>query len=204
MPSKATPKATYHHGDLRDALIASGVAMLRDVAPEALSLRELAKRAGVSHNAPYRHFADREALLGAICAQGFERMNASIDDALQQTAGDPRAQFSALRAYVAFALAYPHHMQIMFGMHDLHKRPEVEAVAMRAFDQVIAVVHSGQALGLFRAGDARVIAFAIWATLHGVASILAAQRGSISGVAERDVLIDQTMAVLFNGISGNP
>jgi AcrR family transcriptional regulator len=195
----AGAKAAYHHGDLRETLIAAGLRMLEHAGPEQISLRELAKQAGVSHNAPYRHFADREALLGAICAQGFERLNAAIDAAAASSA-DPRARLKALRAYVAFALDNPRHMQIMFGVYALHTRPEVAAVTQHAFERVIEIVKDGQASGVVKPGDPRVVAFALWAHLHGIASILVARRGSISGVADRELLIDQSLAVLFNGV----
>jgi AcrR family transcriptional regulator len=192
-------RAAYHHGDLREALIAAGVRMLEQVGPGQISLRELAKQAGVSHNAPYRHFADREALLGAICAQGFERLNAAVD-AAAESSPDPRTKLQALRAYVTFALDHPRHMQIMFGVYELHTRTEVAAVSMRAFERVTEIVGAGQSSGVVRPGDPRVIAFALWAHLHGIASILAARRSSVSGVADREMLIDQSLAVLFNGV----
>lgn len=97
---------SYHHGDLRAALLRTAGKMLEKEGLASLSLRELARRAGVSHNAPYRHFPDRKSLLAALAGEGFERLG----DAL---ASRPRREMG--EAYVEFALAHPQRFRLMFG-----------------------------------------------------------------------------------------
>src|SRR5919206_2322086 len=98
--------STYHHGNLRPALLRTAAKTLEKEGLGALSLRELARRAGVSHNAPYRHFPDRDSLLAALAAEGFEMLG----DALEKR---PRREMG--EAYVEFALAHPQRFRLMFG-----------------------------------------------------------------------------------------
>ena len=106
-------KSRYHHGDLRIALIEEGLAEIAVKSPEDISLREIARRAGVSATAVYRHFPDKAALLGALCEVGGERLNAAFEEAMSHTPGG-RAAFSAMgRAYVRFALANPSLFRMM-------------------------------------------------------------------------------------------
>ena len=97
--------ATYHHGDLRPALLRAAAKILEKEGREAISLRDLARRAGVSHNAPYRHFADRGALLAALADEGFVRLVGELE-------GRPWRDQAA--AYVRFALANPERFRLMF------------------------------------------------------------------------------------------
>ena len=92
-PKKAPSKTReYHHGDLRNALIQAGLAILAEEGTHALSLRAAARRSGVSHAAPYRHFADKEALLAAIAEQGFNTLAASVRAAIVRFPDSPAAQ----------------------------------------------------------------------------------------------------------------
>lgn len=97
--------STYHHGELRPALLRAAAKILESEGREAISLRDLARRAGVSHAAPYRHFADREALFAALAEEGFALLAAELE-------GKPR-QAQAV-AYVRFALANPGRFRLMF------------------------------------------------------------------------------------------
>ncbi len=97
--------STYHHGDLRRALLRAAGKILEKEGREALSLRDLARHAGVSHNAPYRHFADRDALLAALAEEGFALLEGELR-------GRPWREQAT--AYVRFALANPERFQLMF------------------------------------------------------------------------------------------
>src|SRR5689334_19621575 len=110
MSTLSRRKRSYHHGDLHSALLLTAGKMLEKEGLEALTLREVARRAGVSHSAPYRHFAEREALLAALAAEGFERLGAAQRKAAE--AGGLRAMGEA---YVAFALENPQRFRLMFG-----------------------------------------------------------------------------------------
>src|SRR5689334_1657694 len=103
-PRKPAAEHAYHHGDLRNALIQAGLKILAKEGAQALTLREVARRANVSHAAPYRHFASKEALLAAIAEEGFNEFAARLQVVAQNNTSDPRAQlYEATRAYVQFA-----------------------------------------------------------------------------------------------------
>src|SRR4051794_22103421 len=124
----AKTERRYHHGDLRRTLLDAALGIVEKAGPGALSLRELARRAGVSHAAPYRHFPSREALLGALAVEGFRGLGAEM----QACAGDerdPLPRFRALGlAYVRYAVAHPGHFKVMFSsdLHDAGETPELE------------------------------------------------------------------------------
>ncbi|MEZ5985421.1 MAG: TetR/AcrR family transcriptional regulator [Hyphomonas sp.] len=103
----------YHHGDLRSALIEEGLAQLDVKAPDAVSLREIARNVGVSATAVYRHFPDKAALLDALCGVGGERLAEAFQEAMSE-ATDQRAAFREMgRAYVKFALRNPSIFRLM-------------------------------------------------------------------------------------------
>lgn len=111
--SNASDARPYHHGDLRKVLVATGRELVARNGPAALSLREVARAAGVSHNAPYRHFVSREALLAAIAAAGFVALKEALLVAAQT---EPERRLRALgKAYVRFALDHGSDFLLMFG-----------------------------------------------------------------------------------------
>src|SRR3954470_20864584 len=116
---------TYHHGDLPPALLKAAAKILEKEGLAGLSLRELARRAGVSHNAPYRHFPDRDALLAALATEGFAILGKQL--------AAPAGQESAA-AYVRFALDHPQRFRLMFGGQIAYDRyPELRGQADAAY-----------------------------------------------------------------------
>lgn len=116
------PRDAYHHGDLRNALVASAVRLIEEGGPSAFSLREAARDVGVSANATYRHFSDKSALMTAAAADGFaqlaKRMRRAMEGAAARRGADPVsvARFKAVgRAYVEFAAERPALFRLMFG-----------------------------------------------------------------------------------------
>src|SRR5262249_1737551 len=110
-----SPKQTYHHGDLKEALVAAGEAVLADRGLQGFTLRECARRAGVSHAAPKHHFGDVRGLLTEIAARGFTHLTRRLRTKLRAAGADLDAQFMATsEAYLGFAEAYPEHFRIMF------------------------------------------------------------------------------------------
>lgn len=114
-PPAPPPRSAYHHGHLREALIEAAVQLIEEQGVEKLSVREAAKRAGVSPGAPFRHFATRTALLTAVAEQATERLRAQVQDALQAAAdAPPLARFAAIgHAYLAWASAHPTHFRVI-------------------------------------------------------------------------------------------
>ncbi len=162
----------YHHGSLRETLIVAALALIAEVGPQAFTLRELARRAGVSHNAPYRHFHDKDELLAVLAAQGFERLTESMNRSAERGVDAlDRFRLSGL-GYVRFALLWPQHFQVMFDSPDcFSKYLEYEAAAKLAFDTLVGFVVVCQTEQSLPAGDPHRFALLAWSIVHGVAKL---------------------------------
>ncbi len=153
------PVSTYHHGDLRPALLRAAARLLEKEGPAALSLRDLARRAGVSHNAPYRHFPDREALLAALAADGFRRLGEALAGASRQEMGE---------AYVRFALEHPQLFRLMFGGHlPFSRHGALERAAASPYQALVAAFRAQTSIG-----DPERAAAAAWSLVHGLSHLL--------------------------------
>lgn len=164
----------YHHGNLRQALLDSAREILTEDGVTKLSLRGVARHAGVSQTAPYRHFKDKAALLAALAAEGFRGLSQALT---RQTAGmvEPRARMAALgRGYVAFATQNKAVFLLMFGPEIPDKSADPELCA--AADEAFAVLADTTAEGTEAAGgakkDAPEAALAAWSLVHGLATLL--------------------------------
>jgi AcrR family transcriptional regulator len=169
----------YHHGNLREALLRRAEEVIRERGAAALSLRELARDVGVSHAAPRRHFADRQALLDALALAGFERLGATLRGAIDEDGGDDFA--GAVRAfahaYVSFAVRDADLLELMFaGKHgdDGEVNDEIDAAAQAAFGPVLELIVAAQAAGALPAGDPERVGLVHLATIHGIATLLGA------------------------------
>ncbi|ALF54978.1 TetR family transcriptional regulator [Nostoc piscinale CENA21] len=162
--------AQYHHGNLRNTLLAIAIELLAEDGVEALSLRKMAQKAGVSHNAPYMHFADKEAVLAAIAQEGFRLLTVNVESAIAQAGKSTRQKLiAASQAYVEFAINHANHVQIMFRPVDVAKYRNLEEVAQASLNQLFELVKAGQENGELIVGDTYEITKAIWAMAHGVA-----------------------------------
>lgn len=151
--------STYHHGDLRTALLQAAGDLLEEQGVSALSLREAARRAGVSHNAPYRHFPDREALLAALATEGFR----SLGESLKGRGGREMGE-----AYVRFALAHPNRFRLMFGgLVEGGKHPGLRSAASATYDALVAAFREQRDIA-----DPEMAAAAAWSLVHGLAQLL--------------------------------
>ncbi len=161
---------TYHHPDLRRTLLEAAVALIGEVGPRAFTLREVARRAGVSHNAPYRHFASKDELLVAVAAEGFERMTAVMENAMKPGKSPlERLQLCGC-GYVEFALRWPQHLTVMFDL-PTPVRNDCEAVGANAFQVLLDCVTAAQQSGDLAAGDPLPQAWTAWALVHGIAKL---------------------------------
>jgi len=175
---KDDKRKPYHHGDLRNTLIRVGTEMLREGGEASLSLRKLARRAGVSHNAPYQHFVDKEALLAAIAKEGFDLLAAAVEeaDAALQSADVLTRLVAAYESYARFAIENDSHFRLMFGPMSQSAYPELQAASMRALYTLQRIVEEGQARGELAPGDPAEIAFVLWTSAHGLSSAWTADK----------------------------
>ncbi len=166
--------ASYHHGDLKAALVAYAREQLENQQFEKLSMREMAKAIGVSHTAAYRHFANKQALLDAVAIQGFEEMLAECQRAVQAAPRQARARLKACGlAYVRYGVAAPRVQAHMFDAVSLPGASvELGKAGQRLFTLLRSLVEEGQNSDEFREGDTRELAHACWAMVHGLASLL--------------------------------
>ncbi|MEO4001606.1 TetR/AcrR family transcriptional regulator [Mesorhizobium sp. CAU 1732] len=172
-------RETYHHGDLRRALLKAAEDELAEKGPEGFTLRGCAKRAGVSHAAPAHHFGDTTGLLSALAGEGYQRFHAAIEarmDASPDQTPEGRMVAAGL-GYVAFARANPALFGLMFSSRKPdYGNPALEKAASAAFDQLVdsvAAFHGDDPLSS-RKGRQQVAA--IWSVVHGLSDLLLSQR----------------------------
>ncbi len=164
----------YHHGDLRHTLIQTGLEMLSEGGAATLDLRKVARRAGVSHAAPYRHFADKQALVASINEEGFRRLAESIQSVLREVPSDAFAQLQAIgRTYVQFAQKNPWLMREMFSGLTIEREafPDLYSASKSVYKFYVEVVKLGQEEGKIVDGDPGALASVLWSLLHGVAML---------------------------------
>lgn len=177
--------AQYHHGNLREALLEAARETLAETGPAGLSLREVARRAGVSPGAPYRHFADREALLAAVATDGFRAFGAALAEA-GEGAPDPLERLRRLGvAYVRFATAHPERFRVMFGdsIPDVSAHPELEEAAHSASVHLRSAVTDSLEGGLLAGDGPQLPALVSWALVHGLASLALDGQGREIGLS---------------------
>jgi len=170
------PLNTYHHGDLRDALVQAALGEVELAGPEAISISALAKKLGVSQPAPYKHFADRESLLAAVTAEAFRQFNTILRGSI----GKPskRSKLSRLaQATLDFGLRRNGIYRLMFASRIMACAPkgsELHVAAMETFELLLESLEA-PAVGLLRQRSA----LQIWAALHGV--VMLAEQGLLTG-----------------------
>ena len=165
----------YHHGDLKNALIQAGIEILSEEGVGELSLRKVAQRAGVSHSAPYAHFADKQALIAAISTEGYRRLYEKLLTVYQIYTGDPLRQLvEAAWIYARFAAEDKAHFKITFsGIIEKEKDyPEFVEMSQRSFSVVVDIVRACQADGILEAGPTDAVAVSVWSLVHGFVSLL--------------------------------
>lgn len=179
----------YHHGDLRNALLQAATELLREQGVAGLSLRAAARRAGVSHAGPYRHFRNKAALLRALAMVGFEALADAVNAAAARYPDDPARQLvEAGVAYVGLALDNPERTRLMFGGELGHAGDDdLARAAHGAFEALVAIIRNGIESGAYAGGDAGRLAVSAWAKVHGIAVLLIA--GQIQVASSRQETI---------------
>ena len=194
---------TYHHGNLRRALLDAAVEVIDERGPEEFTLREVARRAGVSHNAPYHHFADKDALVAELCFESFTMLR----DALLAVdrRGGPLDVIRRLgTAYVAFALDHPARFRVMWrpemrGEGPLGaspERPEADA-----YDVLLSAIDDAKRARRLAPGPRDRIGLAAWSTVHGLAMLLL--DGPLAGTPREEglAIADDVVKRLLRGLA---
>lgn len=198
------PEQPYHHGDLRRALVAAALTLLEEAGPEALSLRDVARRVGVSHNAPYRHFPTRQALLAAVAAEGFAALSTRLAQLPAEPGpGAPPGLAAGFRGYLGFAREQPGLFRLMFdGGLETSADPALRMKSDQAYDGLRRAVHR-----VAPAAD-RAAVVTVWAQMHGLALIVLTRQLSEDLVRDGglDMLADRAAAILEAGLraAGTP
>ncbi len=175
--------------------------MIAEGGTDAVTMRALGERLGVSRAAPYRHFEDKAALLVAVAAAGFRQLS----ERLQKVgAGAPRSSVERVRRmgeeYVRFALENPAHYRVMYGKEAMSRQnlPELRKAGSDLFEQLVDVIKSYQDSGGIRRQDPRAQAYVAWSAVHGLASLLI--DGQIMSTVDVDDLIRRTTQTLLDGM----
>ena len=175
----------YHHGDLRRALLEEAVRTIHAHGVEAVTLRTVGEKLGVSRTALYRHFADKPSLLAAVGREGFRLLRVALTEAWQ-SGGRGREGFEAMgRAYVRFAAEHRSHYRVMFGgfIESCSKDAEFIEEAKSAFQVLVDALVEQQQLGLVRKDDPLLQARLIWSMVHGISMLVI--DGQLRGQDER-------------------
>lgn len=196
-------RSGYHHGDLPDTLMDLGVAQIGRVGIEKLSLRALAREAGVSPTAPYRHFPSRQCLLAAIATRGFRRLTERMHQALEGS-GDPQERFVRFgKAYVDLAREDPVSYELMFGgAIEFGRYPDLFEAAETSFRQLLDVLRRSAGRPMSD-DEVQLLAGTVWAGVHGIASLIvskltsrdSASRPSLAAGAIRSLTADPEKAL---------
>lgn len=166
---------SYHHGDLKNALIKAGVKILAKEGVSGLSLRKVAKQAGVSHAAPYSHFEDKQALIAAISTEGFKQLFKQIETARSMHLEDPSTLLKeTARAYIQFALNEPDRFKLMFSsvIEKEKAYPDFVAASQNNFRQLVEVVELCQQAGMLKPGESSLMAVSVWGSVHGLIMLI--------------------------------
>jgi AcrR family transcriptional regulator len=193
------PDQPFHHGNLRAVLLDQAQAVLRKRGIDALSLRELAREAGVSHGAPRNHFIDRGALLDALAERGFIRLADEIREAASHSPDDyARALHAAGSAYVSFAVRDSALLDLMFAAKADDPSEPVRSAAERLYGTMTDIMSAGVEAGGYDARDVGRLTLVLAATVQGISALVASRRIT---TAESEALIDDAITLFLAGAS---
>jgi AcrR family transcriptional regulator len=193
-------KRSYHHGNLREALVFAAVGLIADKGLQGFTFADAARAAGVSPAAPYRHFRDRDALMAAVAHYGFERFADRLEAAWNRGRPNPLAAIEAVgRAYLAFAREERPLFVAMF-QPGLPEDPALTAAGDRAFAALLAACNGLAApLPPGRRPPVPMMAYHIWALSHGIAELFADSRRRRAPISAED-LLESAFIVYLRGL----
>lgn len=199
----APDKPGYHHGNLKPALVEAARDILAGEGLEALSLRAVARRVGVSQTAPYAHFADKRALLVAVTLDGFESFGARLSSEAANAGSAGERLLALARGYVGFALDNPALFRLMFGAdaHNLLEDPALQGAALSTYHQLSDAIAARLGAGAENRAHLRVATLAAWSLVHGLSLLMLDGLVVAANASEesRSVLIESVARMLdFN------
>lgn len=206
-PSANADKRSYHHGDLPRAIVMAALEILSETQSMDFSLRELARRAGVSHNAPYKHFADKRELLAAVSAAGFDLLAKRIVAEIADVSGAEARLFAAFRAYVRQGVENPALYRLMFGGYLSEpddRRPAVERAAAEKtkslFEGAIVAGAFGRPIPETPRNEGKIAGTLLvcWSLMHGLTLLLA--DGLVGPREEFDEFAEVVMRAALDGL----
>ena len=198
---------SYHHGDLRQALLREARASLRDKGVDKLSLREVARRAGVSHAAAYHHFKDKTALVAAVAVAAFGELEAvmhAVTQAVPRDGDAPERLGALMRGYVMFALTHPDEFRLMFlpQLRSDEVHTEVESAGRATYAIMVDALASLKAEGRLKPTDPERAAITAWSAAHGLATLMldGPLYRNAQSEAQREALIRSSVEHLLMGL----
>ena len=168
---QSTETSSYHHGNLREALLQEAILCIRRAGVENLSLRALARNIGVSQTAPYRHFTDKNALLAELATQAFNELADSTAALIRPQQSAATNMQLAGEAYLRYALQNPEKYRLMFGSAIVQRDqyPALVQAGNRGFSILLQLIEQGISSGEFIAHSPLLLANACWSNIHGFA-----------------------------------
>lgn len=162
---------SYHHGNLREALLSAAVDSIREQGAENLSLRALARVVGVSQTAPYRHFADKNGLLVELARQTFDELSRVTSERIDPALNCAENLLRAGEAYLRYAIANPEKYRLIFGSSITQREqyPKLQTAARSAFNVLLQLMAEGAQRGEFLPTEPMLLANNCWSSIHGFA-----------------------------------
>lgn len=203
---RASRRRGYHHGDLRRALLDASIEIIEEKGDSRLTLRDVARRVGVSHAAPKHHFGDLRGLHCAIAEEGFRKLSAAMARARDSQPGaSPLGAFKLVGiAYVDFAARNPGHFRAMFQpeVADRSDQPSLQEAAEAAYELLLDGIRTAQAAGEVREHDTRDLALGAWSMVHGLASLAVDRQLENKGFSTTKAveLADELTDQLYRGL----
>jgi AcrR family transcriptional regulator len=187
---------TYHHGNLKEALISAGLEILSKKGIESLSLRNVAKQIGVSHTAPYNHFHDKQDLLAAISAAGHKQFHLVLLETYEKFKNTPTNLITEIAwAYLQFAIQNPDKFKLMFSsaLEEEQNHPEFEEITQKTINLFEDIIRFCQSCGALVEGNVYKIAIALWSSVHGFTMLV------LEDQFPHNYLQDQNLKELLKG-----
>jgi AcrR family transcriptional regulator len=203
-PPARTKKTSWHHGNLREEMVKRGLELIELRGVSELSLREVARLAGVSQTAPTHHFGDKEGLLAAIASEGFRLLMAERIAGLKNGMTKEQRVRVVMKAYVLFALRHPELFHLMFGprIPDKRKHTELMEASSASFQFLSGSIAEFMADASGEPRPPRFSALAVWSGMHGLATLLSDRDSGLFQVPDTmiDAVCDSVTTVLLTGL----